>query len=112
MTTYRWTPNGLQNMQTGEVEAFRYDAPPVLPRIDTSDDQEALMSMADGKMYTSKAAMRESYKAANNPQGVNYVELGNEPKSKAAPKPKPDRALIKDAVQRAESEMRTRGEIA
>lgn len=109
MPTYVYTPQGLMNRATGEVEPFRLDAPPVLPRIDTSDDQEALLSMADGKMYTSKAAMRESYKAANNPQGVNYVELGPETRAKPQAKPKPDRAAIKQAVQRAEATLRTRG---
>jgi hypothetical protein len=84
----------------------------VLPRIDTSDDQPPLVSYADGKVYTSKAKMRESYRASNNPQGVNYVELGNEPVSKPRPKPKPDRAAIKEAVLRAESTLRTRGEWA
>lgn len=83
-----------------------------LPMIGVSDSTEPLRSMADGKVYTSRSAMRQSYKASNNPQGVNYVELGNEPRAKAAPKPKPDRAAIKEAVQRAESTLRTRGEWA
>lgn len=112
MATYVYTPTGLQNIATGEVEPWTRDAPPVLPRIDTSDDQEPLVSMADGKTYTSKAKMRESYKASNNPQGVNFIEVGHETRAKPQTKPKPDRAAIKDSVDRAYSEMRTRGEIA
>lgn len=109
MATYVHTPNGLMNRATGQVTPFSYDAPPVLPRIDTSDDQPAMLSYADGKMYTSKAAMRESYKASNNPQGVNYIEVGHETRAKPQIKPKPDRKAIKEAVQRAESDLRTRG---
>lgn len=109
MATYIYTPNGLQNTSTGEIEPWNRDAPPVLPRIDTSDDQEPLVSMADGQTYTSKAKMRESYKAANNPQGVNYVEVGHQTRNANPVKRKPDRAAIKDAVQRAESTLRTQG---
>lgn len=112
MPKYIYTPTGLQNVNTGEIEPWTRDAPPVLPRIDTSDDQEPLVSMADGKTYTSKAKMRQSYKAANNPQGVNYIEVGHETRNANVVKRKPDRAAIKEAVQRAEAEMRTRGELA
>lgn len=112
MATYTYTPEGLLNHDTGCVEPFARDAAPVLPRIDRSDEQPPLVSYADGRIYTSRSAMRQSYKASNNPQGVNYVELGNEPRAKGAPKPKPDRAAIKEAVQRAEATLRTRGEWA
>lgn len=80
MATYIYTPNGLQNTSTGEIEPWNRDAPPVLPRIDTSDDQEPLVSMADGQTYTSKAKMRESYKASNNPRGKEFIEVGDDPK--------------------------------
>ena len=43
-------------------------------------------SMTDGKYYTSKSAMRASYRADGNPQGMEYVELGNEKL------PEPDRS--------------------
>lgn len=82
------------------------------PMIGVNDTTEPLVSMADGKTYTSKAKMRESYKASNNPQGVNFIEVGHETRAKPQTKPKPDRAAIKDSVDRAYSEMRTRGEIA
>lgn len=79
MTTYTFTPNGLLNKATGEVEPFNRDAPVCLPQLMRGDEQEPLLSMADGKMYTSKAAMRASYKASGNPQGKEYVEVGDDP---------------------------------
>ena len=83
MTRYKSTSAGFLNLDTGEVEPFThraYDAsnPPPLPMVMRGDDQEPLRSMADGKIYTSKAAMRESYRAANNPEGKEFVEVGNE----------------------------------
>lgn len=44
-----------------------------------SDTIEPLVSMADGRTYSSKSALRSTYKASGNPDGVNYVEVGNEP---------------------------------
>jgi len=44
-----------------------------------SDTIEPLVSMADGRTYSSKAALRSTYRASGNPDGVNYVEVGNEP---------------------------------
>lgn len=57
-------------------------------------DSVEVKSMVDGKVYTSKAALRQSYRASG------YVEVGNEP-LKPPPKPKPDRKGISDAVGRA-----------
>lgn len=48
-----------------------------LPTI-ASDFSEPVQSMADGKWYTNKGALRSSYKAENNPQGVDYVEVGDD----------------------------------
>ena len=42
------------------------------------DFDEPVQSMADGKFYGSKAALAASHKASGNPQGIDYVELGNE----------------------------------
>lgn len=106
MTKYRWTPSGLQDQHTGHIEPFSYDAPPCLPRIDTSDDHEAIMSYADGKMYTSKAAMRQSYRANGNPQGVEYAEVGTDQShKKPAPKKKADPDAIKSSVERAVADL-------
>lgn len=78
MTTYVFTPEGLMDKATGVVTPFNRNAPITMPRIMRGDEQEPLMSMADGKMYTSKAAMRASYKPGGNPQGKEYVEVGDD----------------------------------
>lgn len=67
-----------------------------------NDEQPPTRSMADGKVYTSKSAMRRSYRASGNPQGVHYDEVGNDPARFRQPTPaKPDERGIKDAVDRA-----------
>jgi hypothetical protein len=60
--------------------------------------------MADGKIYTSKSAMRATYKPSGNPEGKRYVEIGDDasvtaPKPRA--KPKIDRSAIKATVNKA-----------
>lgn len=42
------------------------------------DFDEPVQSCADGKWYTSKAALARSAKAAHNPHGIDFIELGNE----------------------------------
>lgn len=54
-------------------------------------DYIELQSQVDGKIYTSKSALRRSYRANG------YIEVGNE-ELKPAPKPKPDRKAIRNAV--------------
>lgn len=111
MTKYRWTPSGMQDQHTGDIEPFSYDAPVCLPQIMRGDDQEPLVSMADGKTYTSKAAMRESYKASNNPRGEHFVEIGDDA-GYLNPQHKPleaDKSQIADAVIKAEAAV-ARGE--
>lgn len=51
-------------------------------------------SMVDGKIYTSKAALRQSYRSKG------YIEVGNEPLN-PPPKPKPDRKAISESVGKA-----------
>lgn len=82
------------------------------PMINTSDSTDPLRSMADGRMYTSKKAMRESYKAANNPRGVDFVEVGDDkefisPTPRAPLAPKKEDFLV--AVEKAEAAI-NRGE--
>lgn len=43
-----------------------------------TDAIEPTQSMADGQFYTSKTALRRTYRADGNPQGVDYVEVGND----------------------------------
>lgn len=66
-----------------------------------SDTMEAgVKSMLDGKIYTSKSLLRQTYKQA----GV--TEVGNDPSvinPKPFKRPRPDRMAIKAAVRRAAS---------
>lgn len=61
---------------------------------------EPVQSMADGKYYGDPGALRASYKAQNNPQGVDYIEVGNEDITKFTP-PKRDRKADREAIERA-----------
>lgn len=111
MTKYTPTPTGFLNHDTGLIEPFNRDAPVCLPQIMRNDETEPLRSMADGKIYTSKAAMRESYKASNNPRGKEFVEVGNDTQY-LTPSHKPqtaDKADIAMAVTKAEAAV-SRGE--
>lgn len=66
------------------------------------DEMPAVKSMADGKMYTSKAKMRQSYLPNGNPQGARYVEVGNEyDKPFNAPETKIDTSKIDNALNKA-----------
>lgn len=40
------------------------------------DFDAPVQSMADNKFYTNKAALRRSYRANGNPQGIEYAEIG------------------------------------
>lgn len=57
-------------------------------------DQIEVKSMVDGQMYTSKRALRASYRAKG------YIEIGNE-QQKPAPKKKADQKSIRDSIRRA-----------
>lgn len=57
-------------------------------------DNIEVKSMVDGNIYTSKAALRASYRARG------YAEVGNE-ELKPPPKPKPDRKAISESVGKA-----------
>lgn len=61
-----------------------------------SDTMEPVQSMLDGKYYSSKSALRATYKAA----GV--VEVGNDPaRLRPRKKPKPDRKAIRTSIEKA-----------
>lgn len=42
-----------------------------------SDKIEPVQSMADGKTYDTMSALRRTYRADGNPQGVEYTEVGD-----------------------------------
>lgn len=75
------------------------------------DEMDApVQSMADGRYYTSRSALRATYKASGNPQGVEYVEVGNDPARLRPPEPvKPDVRGVTEAIQKAEARF-ARGE--
>lgn len=69
-----------------------------------SDTIEPTQSMVDGQYYTSKAAIRATYKPSGNKEGKRYVELGND-SSVTSPKPftrpKPDRKDVRKSIDKA-----------
>ena len=91
--TYAWIDGGEGRKVFRRIrddKPARSDLP--FPMI--MSDQIELKSMVDGRIYTSKAALRASYREKG------YVEVGNEA-LKPAPKPKPDRKAVRDALGRA-----------
>lgn len=60
-----------------------------------------LYSGADGKQYTSKAALRASYLPSGNPQGIRYEEVGNEQVPLVRKAPVVDEAGIDASIHRA-----------
>jgi hypothetical protein len=67
-----------------------------------SDEMPPTQSMLDGKYYTSKAALRATYRPSGNREGARFVEVGNDPALlRPRPKPAPDRKAIRQAVGRA-----------
>lgn len=59
-----------------------------------------VQSMATGKFYDTPRDLEASYRASGNPQGVDYVCVGNEDVTKFTP-PKRDRKADRDAIERA-----------
>lgn len=70
-----------------------------------ADSMDPVQSMADGKTYTSKAALRATYHPSGNADGKRYVEVGNDMPMKLKPKERPKRADIKASVARAFSKV-------
>lgn len=66
------------------------------------DEMAPTKNMVDGKFYTSKSAMRATYRPSGNPEGASFAEIGNDPAMLRRPsKPKADRTAVKAAVGRA-----------
>jgi len=74
-----------------------------MPRI-VRPFREPVQSMADGKYYDDPASLRATYKASNNPHGVDFLEVGNEDITGFTP-PQRDRAADRDAIERAISDV-------
>ena len=70
------------------------------------DSMDDIQSMADGRIYDSKSALRRSYTADGNPQGRDYQEIGGteiEPAGRASV----DKKGIRDALDRAMHDVET-----
>lgn len=70
------------------------------------DSMDDIQSMADGKWYDSKSALRRSYTADGNPQGRDYQEIGGteiEPAGRASV----DKKALRDAVDKAMHDVET-----
>lgn len=68
------------------------------------DFDQPVLSHADGRHYTSKLGLERSYRAENNPQGVNYACVG-EKEIKPFERPKRDKTKAMEAVARTLDEM-------
>lgn len=70
------------------------------------DSMDDIQSMADGRIYDSKSALRRSYTADGNPQGRDYQEIGGteiEPAGRASV----DKKAVRDALDRAMHDVET-----
>jgi len=67
------------------------------------DFDEPVQSCADGKWYTSKAALSASHKASGNPHGIDFIELGNEQMPWV--EHKTDEKQLRDDIRAAKAEL-------
>lgn len=77
---YAWFDDGRGRQVFRRVHKpnlHRSDLPCPMLIMDTIDP---VQSMADGNFYTSKQALRRTYRADGNPQGKEFVEVGNDQK--------------------------------
>jgi hypothetical protein len=104
MTEYQWYDLGNGRRRYAPAPKpmpARSDLPCPYLSLDTI---QPTISMADGKEYTSKSALRATYKANGNPQGVDYIEVGNESLARRE-KPVRDDAKAIEAIERAEADI-------
>lgn len=99
MSEWVWFDKGdgrqvMRKVPRHDVPDARSDLP--CPRI--MSDSIEITSMVDGKTYTSKAALRASYREKG------YMEVGNE-ELKPPPKPEPDRKAIRESAAKALSQV-------
>lgn len=71
-----------------------------------SDKIDPVVSMADGNLYDSASALRRTYKASGNPQGIDYIEIGNESLTKPFKRPKSEDAKILETIDKAQAALR------
>ena len=72
-------------LECSKLTTARSDIP--APAIIGDNLETPLQSMANGKYYTSKSSLRQSYLPSGNKAGIRYSEVGNDA-SAVAPKPR------------------------
>src|SRR5690606_4751880 len=97
--TYAWFDLGNGRKVYRRVPEPRQKSSMACPYI-VRPFSEPVQSMADGKSYDDPHSLRASYKAANNPLGVDFSEVGNEDITKFTP-PQRDRKADREAIERA-----------
>lgn len=90
-----WLSEWPHNHREAEPKRSDLSSPMVI-----TDTMEPVKSMADGKVYSSKAALRATYKPSGNPDGISYSEVGNEVVG-GKPAPKTDEKAIQASLQKA-----------
>ncbi|OUJ13824.1 hypothetical protein [Acetobacter okinawensis] len=100
---YAWFDDGRGRATYRRVpseRAARSDLPCPMLITDTIDETQ---SMADGQFYTSKRALRRTYRADGNPQGKEYIEVGNDQKPREQKRGNyvRDKNKARDSVDRA-----------
>jgi hypothetical protein len=71
------------------------------------DDMPAVQSQVDGSWHESKRGIRKTYEPSGNAEGKKFLEVGNDPaRLRPRQKIKPDRAGIKESVQKAAAQLR------
>lgn len=109
MSDYRW-------FEIDGRQVFRRVLPSIGARSDLSaptilkDTIAPVRSMADGRVYDSMSALRRSYRADGNPQGQEYIEVGDAPLKGPPPVKHPTKAELNDLLHKVEA-MHSRGEV-
>lgn len=98
MPDYAWFDLGDGRQTLRRVRNDTPSATSSLPCPMIITDYIEIKSMVDGKIYTSKRALRRSYRENG------YIEIGNE-EQKMPEKPKPDRKAIQHSVRAALSKV-------
>ena len=79
MSEYRWIDRGDGRQTLRRVREPRPSSRSDLPcPMLIGGFAEPVQSAADGKWYSSPAALSRSHRASGNPHGIDFIELGNE----------------------------------
>lgn len=104
MSEYGWIDAGNGRQVFRRIDTSPAPARSSLPCPMVMGDTlpEPVQSHADGRFYSSKAALRATYLPSGNPQGERYIEVGNDPaRLRPRERPKADRKAIRETVQRS-----------